>query len=279
MTLYREALKEGTARLARAGIDTARLDCEVLISYACGISRAKLLSRLNEKLPNKRYRLYLQYLGSREKRYPLSYITGHKEFMGLDFAVREGILIPRPETELLTESVMNMLSENANVIDLCTGSGAIAVSLAYYLYDAYIYATDISAAACDVARLNAHRLSVDDRVNVLRGDLYKPLPENLKVDAIVGNPPYIKSSDMRGLMPEVQYEPDGALNGGKNGTDFYKRIIEGAPQYLKDGGFIALEIGYDEAGDVEMLMGGEFADIRVIKDMAGLDRVITGRLS
>ncbi len=278
MTLYREALKEGTERLEAAGIDTARLDAEVLLSCACGINRAKLLSRLNEVLPEKRYGSYCKYLGMRENRYPISYITGHREFMGLDFAVSEGVLIPRPETELLVETVMGMLPQNAAVIDLCTGSGAIAVSLAHYLYDAHIYALDISDAACSTAKRNAERLHVADRVKVLHGDLYQPLPAGIAADAVVSNPPYIRSGDMAGLMSEVSYEPAEALDGGGSGIEFYERIIEEAPQHLRDNGILALEIGYDEADEVASMMDRDYKDIRVIKDMAGLDRVAVGRM-
>lgn len=278
MTLYRDALQEGTNRLERAGINTARLDAEVLLSHACRINRAKLLSRLNEDVPEEQLKLFLEYLGKREKRYPVSYITGHKEFMGLDFAITEGVLIPRPETELLTETVMDMLPEDAVVVDLCTGSGVIAVSLAHYLYDVFLYATDISKVACDTAKLNAERLNVKDRVRVLKGDLYEPLPEELRVDAIVSNPPYIKNNDIESLMPEVLYEPREALDGGESGVEFYKRITEGAVNYLKSNGILALEIGYDEADDVISLMNKDYIDTKVIKDMAGLDRVVLGRL-
>lgn len=278
MTLYREALKEGTSRLDRAGIDTARLDAELLLSHACRINRAKLLSRLNEDVPPAELKLFFEYIKMREKRYPVSYITGHKEFMGLDFAVTEGVLIPRPETELLVETIMDMLPENAKIIDLCTGSGVIAVSLACYLYDATVFATDISAVVCDTAEKNAQRLGVGHRVTVLRGDLFEPLPEGIKADAVISNPPYIKSSDMESLMPEVSYEPREALDGGESGIEFYNRIIEGAVYYLKDNGILALEIGYDEADDVISLMDKDYREIKVIKDMAGLDRVVLGRL-
>lgn len=278
MTLFREALKEGTARLEMAGIDTARLDAELLLSYACKINRAKLLARLNDEAPDDKLNFFYSYIEKRASRYPLCYITGHKEFMGLDFIIREGVLIPRPETELLVETVINMLPEDAAVIDLCTGSGVIAISLAHYLYDATIYAVDISKTACKIAKENASKLRVNNRVRILNGDLFEPLPVNLKVDAVVSNPPYIKTGEVASLMPEISYEPIEALDGGESGLEFYNKIVEGAVAFLKDNGVLALEIGCDEADDVVQLMKSEYRNIEVLKDMAGMDRVVVGRL-
>lgn len=278
MTLYHDALHEGTKRLERAGIDTARLDAELLLSHACRINRSKLLSRMKEEVPLAGLKLFIEYIEKREKRYPVCYITGHKEFMGLDFTVTEGVLIPRPETELLVETIMDMLPEDAKIIDLCTGSGIIAVSLARYLFDVTVYATDISGIACDIAEKNAERLGVKHRVKVLRGNLFEPLPKDIKADAIVSNPPYIKSGDIESLMPELSYEPREALDGGESGIEFYNRIIEDAVYYLKNNGILALEIGYDEAYYVTSLLDKNYRDIKVIKDMAGLDRVVIGRL-
>ncbi|MDI6601631.1 MAG: peptide chain release factor N(5)-glutamine methyltransferase [Thermoanaerobacteraceae bacterium] len=277
MTLFREALREGTYRLERVGIDTARLDAEVLLAHACRINRAKLLSRMNEEIPLAGLELFFKYIKKRETRYPISYITGHKDFMGLDFMVSEGVLIPRPETEILVETVMNILPEDAVVIDLCTGSGVVAVSLAHYLYDATLYAVDISEAACCTAEQNAERIGVKNRVKVFKGDLFEPLPEDLKSDAVVSNPPYIKTKEIDSLMPEILYEPIEALDGGNSGIEFYKRIVDGAACYLKSNGVLAFEIGYDEVDDVVLLMERDYRDIKVIKDMAGMDRVVVGR--
>ncbi|MDO8525657.1 MAG: peptide chain release factor N(5)-glutamine methyltransferase [Candidatus Omnitrophota bacterium] len=228
---------------------------------------------------------------------PVQYIIGHSEFCGLDFIVNEDVLIPRPETELLVEEVIMLVSRLAGmpvsrlkVLDICTGSGNVAIALAHSLSlsvnadsgnsltkalpDCKIIASDISVDALDVARLNAGRHGVSDRIEFIRSDLFGAIED--KFDIIVSNPPYIAKSEFETLQKEVLMEPRAALDGGEDGLDFYRRIIEGAPPHLNTGGHILFEIGFGQSGEVRKMIeaDGVFKVIEVKKDWNGIDRIV-----
>ena len=212
---------------------------------------------------------------------PIAYIIGRKEFYGLNFYVKKGVLIPRPETEFVVEEALKAASKISNplIADLCSGSGAISVAIAVNSPKATVYATEISDIACEVARKNIFAHGVQDRVLLFQGDLWAPIEEReiRGLDIIVSNPPYIPSKDLKNLPNDVKNEPQLALDGGTDGLEFYRRIISRAHEFLKAGGSIILEIGWNQALEVKTLMEKEgFKDIQVVKDYAGFDRVVTG---
>jgi release factor glutamine methyltransferase len=212
---------------------------------------------------------------------PTQYLTGLKDFYGRKLIVDPRVLIPRPETELLVEAVLRELPKDApsRVLDLCTGSGCVAVTIAAERAQASVWAVDISHDACEVAKLNAEKLLVASRVTVIEGDLFAPVPQGAKFDAIVSNPPYVKTADLPGLQKEVLREPKLALDGGADGLDLVRRIADGAKAWLKAGGQLALEIGDEEGPAVnEILMRAGYRETRVEKDLARLDRLAFGRL-
>jgi release factor glutamine methyltransferase len=220
---------------------------------------------------------YLEAVKRRVQRQPVAYITGCREFMGLEFAVNPAVLIPRPDTEILVEAALARLTGLTDpvIADLGTGSGAIAVSILANLPGGSGVAVDVSPEALAVARENADRLGVAGRLEFCRGDMLEPL-NNKKFDAILSNPPYIPDSDIAVLSAEVRQEPRLALAGGSDGLTFYRRLVAQAANYLKPGGFMAVEVGVDQAGPVAALAGqGSLLKAEtVIKDYAGIERVI-----
>ncbi|NQT75886.1 MAG: peptide chain release factor N(5)-glutamine methyltransferase [Candidatus Omnitrophica bacterium] len=221
---------------------------------------------------------------------PLQYIAGREQFMGLDFIVNKDVLIPRPETEILVNEVLDLLSAtrytlyaSPKILDLCTGSGNIAISLAKMIEGAQIIATDISVSALDTARKNASIHGVDKQIEFYQGDLFQALPvdKRYKFDIIVCNPPYVKRADIDFLQEEVRCEPHHALDGGIDGLDFYRRLAETAQDFLAPGGSLFLEMGFDQAQDVANIFNSKRAfKIKKIKeDLAGIDRVVWISLS
>jgi release factor glutamine methyltransferase len=219
-------------------------------------------------------------------RIPLQYITKHQEFMGMDFLVEKGILIPRPETEILVNEVIERLknyrySNNLKVVDLGTGSGIIAICIAKFIEDVIIYATDISKKSLQLALKNAQKHNCKDKIIFLQGDLFEPFLgriEKNSLDGIISNPPYIDSYNFKLLPPEIKdNEPKIALSGGIDGLDYYRKIIKKSPHYLTNGGFIALEVGINQSKIVEELIIRENnfnQDIEIIKDYLGIERVV-----
>jgi release factor glutamine methyltransferase len=213
---------------------------------------------------------------------PVAYITGVREFMSLDFFVRPGVLIPRPETELLAETVIDFVKESGapsvSILDLGTGSGCIAVSLAYYIGNCRVTAVDISEEALEVAQLNAEKNMVAGKIEFLRGDFFEPL-RGSKFDIIASNPPYIPSGDIAGLGADVRdFEPVAALDGGADGLDFHRKIIREAKNYLTKNGFLVLEAGRGQADAIARLMNDYYHGIKVYGDIQGIPRVVAGRL-
>jgi release factor glutamine methyltransferase len=263
-----------------AGIESARLDAEVLLGHALGMEKTALYSNLDAPLCRQDERRYRDLLLRRERREPVAYITGRKAFWSLDFLVTPDVLIPRPETELLlgialARSRLCACRLQPKILDLGTGSGAIAVSLARELPEARITAVDISPAALAVACRNSERHGLAKRISFLTGDLFEVVAGQF--DLIVSNPPYIRRDDLSALPPDIrEWEPVGALDGGVDGLDFYRRIIAEAHQYLVTGGHIILEIGADMGVSVAELFthAGCYASFCVYEDYAGKDRVV-----
>jgi len=284
----RDALRLAAARLSAAGIDHPRLDAEVLLAHALNMSREQLVIGGDVTIPSAAARGFESLLLRRLAREPVAYITGTQEFWSLDFAVTPEVLIPRPDTERLVEIALLCAAKFAavkppQIVDLCTGSGAVAVSLARELPSAQIYATDISLAALAIARCNAKTHRVASRVQFFSGDLFDalvPRPET-GFDLIVSNPPYVRQAEIVSLVPEVsRWEPRAALDGGIDGLDFYRRIAAAAPDYLAERGGLALEIGADMAREVSAICAdtGRYRKIEVFQDYAGCDRVILAQL-
>ena len=271
---YGEALKSGAEYLRSREIADAEYDAWYLMEFAGHISRAEYLLRRMEKMPKEVYIRYEELLRERGKRIPLQHLTGEQEFMGLSFAVNERVLIPRQDTELLVEEALKRLRPGARVLDLCTGSGCIAISLKKIRADLDVTASDLSGQALEIARENAKRLRAD--VDFVQSDLLEELSGAF--DMILSNPPYIPTKTIDTLMEEVRFhDPKMALDGGADGLFFYRRIIAESKSHLTRGGWLIFEIGHDQGETVShMMMEGSYTGVRVIKDLSGLDRVVVG---
>lgn len=271
--IMHDMLSKGTDTLQQAGITECRLDAWYLLSYCMGITKSQYYMRMNDDVDSHEVCKYEKLINRRAGRVPLQYITGSQEFMGLDFKVNEAVLIPRQDTEVLV-SLALQYADGKRVLDMCTGSGCIAVSIAKLADNASVTAVDISKEALCLAKENAKNNGVD--IAFIESDLWEGVKE--VYDIIVSNPPYITDDEMLTLMPEVLgHEPELALRGGKKGLDYYCRIISEAPDYLAADGIIMFEIGCGQADEVsELLAAGGYTDIKVEKDLAGLDRVVWG---
>ena len=284
-----ECLASGTFLLERAGIECARLDAECLLAHILTCPRWLLVLERRRRPTREQFGRYLRLLQQRERREPLAYLLGTREFWSLPLAVAAGVLIPRPETETVVEAALAACAElslsppgGPVIIDLCTGTGAIAIALARELAEARVFATDISRRALRVARANAEAHGVADRITLLRGNLWRALDgvlSNGQADLIVSNPPYIPSGAIGSLMPEVRWEPRRALDGGPDGLRFHREIIATAPRHLRPGGFLLVEIGADQATAARRLLEerGSFEGFRVFQDLAGRDRVVVAQ--
>lgn len=282
-----EVLKEAVEKLGLAGIDTPRLDAEVILSNLLGIERIRLHIHPEMKISREICQKFWKDVEKRLRRMPVQYIVNRQEFMGLDFWVEEGVLIPRGDTEILVEKVLELYQQYyahkaVKVLDIGVGSGAITVSIGKYIEKSRIYGVDISPKAIEVASKNALKHGVENRITFFEGSLFEALRgKNLEkaLDFIVSNPPYIPEKVIGTLSREVRdYEPLLALSGGEDGLDFYKEILKDAPTYLKDGGWLIFEIGYDQGEALEQMMKDRgFINIEVVKDLAGLNRVVIGK--
>ena len=274
-----EVLKAASEQFSAAHIDNPRLDAEILLAYVLKWRRLQLYVDSDKILPLESVLRFNQLVNQRIEGFPVAYLTGMKDFMGLTFAVNENVLIPRPDTEILTEGVGNYLRSlgcKVSFADLGTGSGAICVSILKFVKSARACAVDISAEALNVAKLNAAKFHVDDRAEFFCGDLFAPL-EGKIFNAVVSNPPYIPTNDLKTLQSEVKREPRLALDGGDDGLNFYRRIISDAPRFLVSGGLLAVEIGINQSAAVENLMTATgFGNVKIFKDLAGIERVVTG---
>lgn len=279
-----DILRRSTAFLARNGVESARLDAEVLLADVLEMERIQLYVQHDRPLIHDELERYRDALKRRARRMPVAYVTGRKEFMSLDFAVDNRVLIPRPDTEVLVEAVCSRLAalgiDDPIVVDIGTGSGAIACAIARGVPGARVLATDISGGALEVAASNVAGLGLTGRVLFAQGDLFEPTSgtEFEHMDVLVSNPPYVPSSDIPSLAPEIsRYEPRLALDGGPDGLDFYRRIADGAPSRLTGRGFVALEVGEGQAASVsDILEQAGLADLEAICDYSGAIRVVIG---
>lgn len=276
--VIREILPIGIESLKEAGIADAEVDAFLLFEAVTGLRRTEYLLYPNKEIAEPQFDRYLELLLRRASHEPCQYIIGHCEFYGVDLLVNENVLIPRQDTELLVEKALLAAGSEADVLDLCTGSGAVAIALKAQRPDLKILASDISEAALKVAEENAKRNCCD--IRFLRSDLFSEIDPEMRFDLIVSNPPYVTDAEYETLMPEVKdHEPELALKAGKEGLDIYRRLIAEAPSFLKPGGALAVEIGFSQAEAVSKLYeDAGFQTPRVFKDLAGLDRVVFGRL-
>ena len=276
-----EALREGKLRLKAAGKEAYAFEAELLLEKAAGLNRTALFLRGEEVLSEEVLTVYEGYLSEREQGRPTQYILGEWEFMGLPFCVGEGVLIPRGDTEVLVETILEkqQAEKFESILDIGTGSGCIPISLGHYGKFEKIMAVDISPKALGYATKNAVKNNIN--IDFYESDLFTNLPAEWKgkLDAIVSNPPYIPKKDIAELMTEVKdFEPMNALDGGEDGLDFYRAIVEQAKEWLVDGGWLFFEIGYDQGEDLrKLLQEFGYTAIEIRQDLAGLDRVALGR--
>ncbi len=273
---YKEACNEAVRRLEAAQVPEAKENALLLLEHVCAAKRQDLYLHPDRVLDEDEQAELDKLISARAERIPLQQLTGTQFFMGLEFCVNGSVLIPRQDTEVLAERVLKDGVSGKRLLDLCTGSGCILISIACIGKASYAAGCDISAKALSVAEENARILGVD--AVFYEGDLFGALPDTLKgsFDVITANPPYIRSGDIAGLMPEVrEHEPIGALDGGEDGLVFYRRIAAEAEEWLAKGGRIYMETGCDQAEAVcDIFAGRAYKDIEVIKDYAGLDRVV-----
>ena len=262
--------------------DTPKLDIEILLSKALGdVDRLYIHLNLHKELTKEQFDSFNKMIQDRLKGRPIAYIVNNREFMGLDFYVEEGVLIPRPDTEPLVEEVIELVKgkENLKIVDIGTGSGAITVSLAKYIKDCQVYSLDISDKALSIGLKNAISNKVEDKINFIKSNIFSGIEDKgLELDVIVSNPPYIRRADIETLhTQDKDYEPYIALEGGEDGLNFYRDITRESVKYLKDKGILAFEVGHDQAEDVsEILKHNGYTNIYTKKDLQGIDRVVIG---
>lgn len=274
----KEALEKASKMLRKNSVYSYESEAKYLMKHALDEDDMFLITSLDEELSNEEEKAYFDAVEKRCNHVPFSYITGIKEFMGLEFKVNEHTLIPRPETENIVEYVLFFYTgKSPEILELGVGSGCIGISIARYIKDARVTGVDISQKALETADENIKLHSLEDRVRFFESDLFENVEG--KYDVIISNPPYIKSSDIDTLESDVKdFEPRLALDGGDDGLDFYRRITEEALDYLKKGGMLIMEIGFDQADEVKkMLEENGYESIEVLKDLAGLDRTISAR--
>ena len=276
---YRECYEKGCLALQAAGIEEAALDARLLLEAVCGTDRNDLLVHGEQPVAPEAEEKYLNWIRQRAEHIPLQQLTGEQGFMGLTFNVNEHVLIPRQDTEILVEEVLKELHDGMRVLDMCTGSGCILLSLLHYSNDCEGLGVDLSAEALEVAGRNVLKVLTPEKAehaHFLQSDLFEKVEG--KFEIIVSNPPYIASAEVEKLMPEVRdHEPRMALDGTEDGLYFYRRIIEEAGKHLVSSGMLFFEIGYDQGQAVSELMRTEgYCEVQVVQDYAGLDRVVFG---
>lgn len=278
-----EEVTSAARLLSDAGVETPLLDAQLLAAHVLDSSRLDIIAHPERLLTEREAEDYRLLTEKRASRYPLAYLLGRREFHGIDIEVAAGVLVPRPETEVLVEQCVGRLDrqdtrgDGLTVADIGAGSGAIAVALGKELPSARVYATEVSPIALKVARANVQKQNLSTRVTVFEGDLLDPLLGlGVVFDAIVSNPPYIPSGDIESLQPEVsRFEPREALDGGPDGLVVYRRLMPEALRMLRSGGFIAVEIGGGQADAVrEIATRGGYARVEVVPDLAGIQRVV-----
>lgn len=276
---YRECYEQGCRTLQAAGIEEATLDARLLLEAVCGTDRNDLLVHGEQPVMPQAEEKYLHWIRQRAEHIPLQQLTGEQDFMGLTFSVNEHVLIPRQDTEILVEEVLKELHDRMRILDMCTGSGCILLSLLHYSNDCEGLGVDLSAEALEVAGRNVLKVLTPEKAehaHFLQSDLFEKVEG--KFEIIVSNPPYIASAEIEKLMPEVRdHEPRMALDGTEDGLHFYRRIIKEAGKHLVNSGMLFFEIGYDQGQAVSELMRAQgYREVQVVQDYAGLDRVVLG---
>ncbi|MBP3728435.1 MAG: peptide chain release factor N(5)-glutamine methyltransferase [Pseudobutyrivibrio sp.] len=274
---YKQALEKGIKILEAERIIDARIDAWYLLSYVSQLTKAKYFLVQNEEIDELTLFKYKEALLKRAEHVPLQHITGEQEFMGINFWVNEHVLIPRQDTETLVEEALKVTPSGSHVLDLCTGSGCVIISLVVLGQGIIGAGIDISDEAIAVARDNGNRLA-PGRIDFIKGNLWNPVLG--KYNTIVSNPPYIPTEDIKGLAEEVKdHEPLIALDGAEDGLFFYRQIVGHAAEYLASDGWLLVEIGFDQGPDVYALfVENGFKDVEVVKDLAGNNRVVKGHL-
>ena len=274
----KEVLKTGILELNLNNITDANIKAKMLLSHIINKPKEYFIIHEDEEIDET---IFLNGIKKLINNVPIQYIINHQEFMKLDFYVDENVLIPQPDTEILVEEVINLNKDKSNlsILDLCTGSGCIAISLAKYIKDANVVATDISEKAIQIAKLNAEKNCIHKNIKFIQSDMFANIDNDYQFDYIVSNPPYIKTDVVKSLSEEVKKEPIIALDGGKDGLIFYKEIINNAYKYLKDDGYLCLEIGYDQKDEVIKLLNNSerYKDVYSKKDLAGNDRIVIAK--
>lgn len=277
----KELLNQAVIMLKNENIDAPKNKARMLLQATLKKSREYLMIYDNKEVENIDRDRYIKNVKRLILGEPLQYITGIQEFMKLNFLVTKDVLIPRPDTEILVEEVIRKAENIPNpvILDLCTGSGAIAVSLAKYIKNVHICAIDISSKALEIAKKNAELNGVKNNIEFIESNLFDKIKER-KFDIIVSNPPYIETETIKTLSKEVQSEPKIALDGGKDGLDFYRKIADSGSKYLNRQGYICLEIGYNQRIAVRQILENKkrYVNINCIKDLCGNDRVITAQI-
>ena len=277
----KELINQGIMMLKNEGIDAPKNKAKMILQHTLKKSRDYLLIYDSKEVTKIQRDEYIKDIKRLIMGEPLQYITGMQEFMKLKFLVTKDVLIPQPDTEILTQEVMEILSkiQNPVILDMCTGSGAIAIAIAKYVQNVKIYAVDISKKALEIAKENAKLNGVANNIEFIESDLFEKLKEK-KFDVIVSNPPYIPTNDIKKLPKDVQNEPKIALDGGKDGLDFYRRIAKDGYNFLKRQGYICLEIGYDQKNDVLKIINEQrrYVETYSKKDLCQNDRVIVTKI-
>lgn len=274
----KQALLTTREKLKEMGKEDAYLQAKRLLSFVLKKSENDCIIHQEENITEQEIEKIDQYLAQMQEGRPIQYITKEQEFMGLPFYVDENVLIPQPDTEILVEEVMSLYPKESllTILDLCTGSGCIGISLAKYFANSRVYLSDISKEALSIAEKNGQKNDIDN-IQILQSNLFHNIPKEL--DVIVSNPPYIPSKEIPFLPEEVQKEPRIALDGGIEGLDFYQKIIRESPKFLKDKGYLCLEMGYDQKEKIANLLENtdNFETYYIKKDLAGIDRVVVAQ--
>jgi len=277
----KELINQGNMMLKNEGIESPKNKARTIMQYTLKKPREYLIIYDNKEVTKTQREKYIKNIKRLIKGEPLQYIIGMQEFMKLKFLVTKDVLIPQPDTEILVEEVIEILKniQNPVILDLCTGSGAIAISIAKYVQNVKIYAVDISKKALEIAKHNAKLNGVSNNIKFIRSNLFDKIKDN-KFDIIVSNPPYVPTDDIKKLPIDVQNEPHLALDGGKDGLDFYKKIAKEGCKYLNRQGYICLEIGYDQKNEVKKIIDNErrYVETYCKKDLCQNDRIIVTRI-
>ena len=266
--------------LKEHGSESPRLEAEVLLAHARGCQRIQLYTQYDQVLTDQQRGVMRELVKRRANKEPVAYLVGHREFFSVDFLVTKDVFIPRPDTETLVMSAIDAAKEwsQPSILDLCAGSGCVAVSLAVNVPKSRVTAVELHPATARVTRQNIDKHKVTERVTLLEGDLFAPVERGARFELIVSNPPYVTSGEIPGLEADVRHEPHRALDGGVDGLDVIRRIVNQAPGFLVPGGWLMMELAPEQAPTaISLLEDGGFADTATVKDLAGQARVVKGR--